>query len=502
DDHLLVRAQHAVGVDHALRHPGRAGGEEDLCDRVGSQLKERAFHQRAGIHLQQLRDRGRLRADRREGRLEFLRVVGEDEAGLHQVEDVLQLAVVLRHQRIGGRDRRHRHADMHCAEREQGVVDAVVGEDGDRLLRVEISFEEGLSYPPRRAVGFAVAELSPPAALPVPLGKEDPLRRLVRPLGKPLRDAAGVGAELLRRAHDRRTVGALLQRDPGGRELQRRMHNADCMEIRRIAGALGAEIAGVDLAKALSDEDLGRLRAAWLEHLVLFFRDQNLSAAEYMAFARRIGKPIEYPFVKGIAGFTEIIEVKKLEHERINFGGVWHSDTTYLEVPPMASMLLAREVPPTGGDTLFANMYLAYESLSDGMKRLLEGLYGVNDSSKANVTRTREDRIKSDGGDAVGKALVAEHPVVRTHPETGRKALYVNFAHTARLRGMSEEESAPLLDFLFRHQVKPEFTCRFAWQVGSLALWDNRCAQHNPVNDYHGHRRLMHRITLEGDRPR
>jgi len=272
------------------------------------------------------------------------------------------------------------------------------------------------------------------------------------------------------------------------------------LTVKRIAGALGAEIGGVDL-RELDDGTLAAIRAAWLEHLVIFFRDQPLAPAQYMAFAQRIGQPIEYPFVNGIAGFPEIIEVKKLEHERINFGGVWHSDTAYLEVPPMASMLLAREVPPQGGDTLFANMYLAYESLSDGMKRLVEPLWAVNSSAKADVTRTREDRLKTDGNDKAGRELVAEHPVVRTHPETGRKALYVNFAHTVRFRGMTEKESAPLLEFLFQHQVRPEFTCRFSWQVGSLALWDNRCAQHNPVNDYHGHRRLMHRITLAGDRP-
>jgi taurine dioxygenase len=272
------------------------------------------------------------------------------------------------------------------------------------------------------------------------------------------------------------------------------------MKVRRIAGALGAEIEGVDL-RDLTEGQVGDIRAAWLEHLVVFFRGQQLSAAEYMAFARRIGKPIEYPFVKGIPGFPEIIEVKKLEHEKVNFGGVWHSDTAYLEVPPMASMLLAREIPPYGGDTLFANMYLAYEALSEGMKRLLEPLYAVNSSAKADVTRTREDRLKTDGSDKAGRELAAEHPVVRTHPETGRKALYVNFAHTVRFRGMTEQESAPLLDFLFQHQIRPEFTCRFVWQVGSIALWDNRCVQHNPVNDYHGYKRLMHRITLEGDRP-
>jgi len=273
------------------------------------------------------------------------------------------------------------------------------------------------------------------------------------------------------------------------------------LTVQRIAGALGAEIGGVDL-RELSDEDVRAIRAAWLEHLVVFFREQPLTPEQYMAFARKIGRPIEYPFVKGIAGFPEIIEVKKLEHEKMNFGGVWHSDTAYLEEPPMASMLLAREVPPRGGDTLFANMYLAYETLSDGMKRLLDPLYAVNSSAKADVTRTREDRLKTDGRDTVGKELAAEHPVVRTHPETGRKALYVNFAHTARFRGMTEKESAPLLEYLFQHQIRPEFTCRFSWRVGSLALWDNRCTQHNPVNDYHGYRRLMHRITLAGERPK
>ena len=269
------------------------------------------------------------------------------------------------------------------------------------------------------------------------------------------------------------------------------------MKVQRIAGALGAEILDVDLSKSFSKE---KIREAFLEHQVIFFRDQALDPAQFMAFARSMGRPVEYPFVKGIAGFPEVIEVKKLEHERHNFGGLWHSDTAYLDEPPMGSMLLAREVPPHGGDTLFASQYLAYESLSPAMRNLLSGLKAVNASSKANVTRTREDRIKEQGGS--GKEYEAEHPVVRTHPETGRKALYVNSGHTVRFAGMTDEESAPLLEFLFRHQVKPEFTCRFSWRVGSLALWDNRCTQHNPINDYHGHRRVMHRITLAGDRPR
>jgi taurine dioxygenase len=267
-----------------------------------------------------------------------------------------------------------------------------------------------------------------------------------------------------------------------------------------IAGALGAEISGVDLSRPLSPDALAELRGLWLRHLVVFFRDQDLSPRQFMAFAGQIGEPVEYPLVKGIEGYPKIIEVKKLEHERVPFGGIWHSDTAYLERPPMASMLLAREVPPAGGDTLFANMYLAFESLSAGLQKLLQGLKGVNSSTKADASKTREDALKSSGKKS--RDFLAEHPVVRTHPETGRKALYVNPGHTVRFAGWTEEESAPLLQYLFDFQVRPEFTCRFSWQPGSIALWDNRCAQHNPVNDYHGYRRVMHRITLAGDPPR
>src|SRR5439155_478863 len=188
------------------------------------------------------------------------------------------------------------------------------------------------------------------------------------------------------------------------------------------------------------------------------------------------GEPFDLAIMTAAAS---VYEAKGLEPERINFGGVWHSDTAYLDVPPMASMLLAREVPPVGGDTLFANMYLAYETLSDGMKRLLDGLRAVNSSAKADASRTREDRIAERGRDDARTLYEASHPVVRVHPETGRPALYVNVAHTVRFEGMTEEESAPILAYLYRHQVRPEFTCRFRWQPGSLAFWDNRCAQHN-----------------------
>jgi taurine dioxygenase len=273
------------------------------------------------------------------------------------------------------------------------------------------------------------------------------------------------------------------------------------LEVRPIAGALGAEIAGVDLGAELSDATIAEIRQALLDHLVIFFRDQDLPPARFLALARHFGTPIEYPFVNGIDGFPEIINVAKLEHETVNFGGVWHADTTYLQEPPMATMLVAREVPEAGGDTLFANQYLAYETLSDKLRSLLAGLHGVSSSAKADASRTREDRIRSDGSAEARKLLVANHPAVRTHPETGRKALYVNRAHTVSFAGMTEAESAPLLEFLFRHQIRPEFTCRFRWTPGALAIWDNRCAQHYAVNDYAGHRRIMQRITLAGGVP-
>jgi taurine dioxygenase len=269
--------------------------------------------------------------------------------------------------------------------------------------------------------------------------------------------------------------------------------------VRPIAGALGAEIEGIDASGPLAADVIAEVRQAWLDHLVIFLRDQQLSPQALVAFASAFGEPMEYPQLKGLPECPFVTPVIKLPHERVNFGGVWHSDTTYLEVPPMASMLYAIETPPYGGDTLFANQYLAYETLSDGLKVTLARLTGVSTSTKAEVSKTREDRLRDAG--ATLKALTGEHPAVRTHPETGRKALYINVAHTSHFKGWSEAESAPLLEYLHAHQVKPEFTCRFQWRPGSLAFWDNRCAQHNPVNDYHGFKRVMHRVTLAGDKP-
>jgi len=252
------------------------------------------------------------------------------------------------------------------------------------------------------------------------------------------------------------------------------------LEVKPISGAIGAEIRNVDLASTSSSETISTIRKALLDHQVIFFRNQSLTPDSYLSFTSHFGKPIEYPFVRGIDSHKEIINVLKKENETTNFGGIWHSDTTYFERPPMGSVLLALEVPPYGGDTLFANQYLAYEALSPGLKATLSTLKGVSTSSKADVSKTREDRVKDSGHKS--DVLEAVHPAVRTHPETGRKSLYINPAHTSHFEGWTEAESAPLLQFLFQHQIKPEFTCRFRWEVGSIAFWDNRCALHNPIN--------------------
>ena len=273
------------------------------------------------------------------------------------------------------------------------------------------------------------------------------------------------------------------------------------ISVHPIAGAIGAEVGGAYIAEAPDAETIAELRRALLEHNVVFLREQNITSEQYLTFAKQFGEPSEYPFIKGLPEYPFITPVVKLEDETVNFGGAWHTDTAYLEEPPMATMLLAREIPPTGGDTIFANLYLAYEALSDGLKQTLGGLKAVHSSLKADASRTREDRIRDIGREDVAAEYESQHPVVRTHPETGRKALYLNLGHTVRFAGWTDDESAPLLRYLFEHCTRPEFTCRFTWEVGSLAFWDNRCSLHNPVNDYQGYRRTMHRITLKGDRP-
>ena len=273
------------------------------------------------------------------------------------------------------------------------------------------------------------------------------------------------------------------------------------IEVAPLADAVGAELRGVDLAAPLPPETLVRLRRIWLDAGVLVLPDQPLTSAAFLAFARALGEVSEYPFLRGLPDHPEITEVVKLEHETANFGGVWHADTTYLPRPPMATLLVARETPPVGGDTLFASQVAAYAALPDALKRRLEGLRAVSSSAKAEVSRTREDRLRDAARSEDAQVFEAAHPPVRTHPETGRRALFVNPAHTVRFEGMTEAESAPLLAELFAHQIRPQFICRVRWRPGTLAIWDNRQVLHFPLNDYHGHRRVMHRITLKGDAP-
>ncbi len=279
--------------------------------------------------------------------------------------------------------------------------------------------------------------------------------------------------------------------------------NATSIDIRPLSGSLGAEIHGIDLARPLEDDIFAEIEQAFLDHLVVFFRGQVLTPAQLVAFAGRFGPIGRYPLAEPIPEHPDVIAIVKEPEQTTNFGGVWHSDTVYLEAPSLGSALYAKEVPAQGGDTLFANMYLAYESLSPGLRRLLDGLRAVNSAGK-NKETLRGDHLA--GGSMTGTGIDeqgfrAEHPVVRRHPVTGRKALYVNRAHSLRFSDMTEEESAGLLDFLFEQAAREEITCRFHWEAGSLALWDNRCTQHYPLNDYHGQRRVMQRVTIEGDRP-
>ncbi len=277
------------------------------------------------------------------------------------------------------------------------------------------------------------------------------------------------------------------------------------MEIQPLAGALGAEVRGIDLRNF---DRWDELRKAFLQHAVLAIRDQKLEPQDIMSIGGRFGEPCHYPFVTGIEGFPFIFDVVKEESETVNFGGNWHSDTTYLAQPPLATLLYALETPSHGGDTLFTSTARAYDALSDGMKALAGKLIGVNSASlKATGGRRKMHAHENVGAMKIhdtekADAMEAEHPVVRTHPDTGRKALYVSRSHTVRFKDMSEEESRPLIDFFQAHQTRPEFTCRVRWSPGTLTVWDNRVTQHSAVNDYHGQRRRMRRITVGAQIPR
>ena len=273
------------------------------------------------------------------------------------------------------------------------------------------------------------------------------------------------------------------------------------IKIKLVSPAIGAEISGVNLSLELNKSQIIQIRSALLDYGVLFFRDQVLSPSQQMKFGNYFSELLEYPFLKGLNDCPLVVPVLKRPNEIINFGGIWHSDTAYLAEPPMATILYAKELPPCGGDTMFANMYMAFETLSGGMKNLLMQLKAINSADNQGVADTRANRLRDSGRDISTVGMNSLHPVIRTHPETGRKSLYVNRAHTVRFEGMTEKESSPILNYLYKHQVRDEFVCRFRWTEGAIAFWDNRCTQHYPVNDYQGFKRLLHRVTLKGCEP-
>lgn len=280
------------------------------------------------------------------------------------------------------------------------------------------------------------------------------------------------------------------------------------IQVTPVSGALGAEVAGVDLRGCLEPGVFAEIRSAFHEHLVLFFRDQRLDRAHLKAFAGSFGPLLRQPYIEPMADDEFVVAVLKEADETgiSTFGGTWHSDLSFLDEPPLGSVLYAGEVPECGGDTLWANQYLAYESLSQGMRELLDGMRAVQVGAPhgqalappPDLAVSRSIRMRRGDPEADRERC---HPVVRTHPETGRKALNLNPVYCVRFEGMTEAESKPLLEFLQDHATRPELCCRFRWRNGSLAVWDNRCTQHLAVNDYDGRRRLLYRTAIAGDRP-
>ncbi len=270
--------------------------------------------------------------------------------------------------------------------------------------------------------------------------------------------------------------------------------------VAPISGALGADIGGVDVAEALDDATIGEIRQALLDHLVIFFREQNLPVARHKAFTRRFGDIFIHPNYQLGQEDKEMVYLLRQPGDTSVAGEKWHADTTMMETPPMGAILYALETPAHGGDTLFANQYLAYEALSDGMQDMLDGLNTVHSDIRvagpqSDVNAKRSSKVRDDTN---WRPTVHAHPIVRVHPETGRKCLFVNSVYTMHIEGMTEAESAPILNFLYNHQCRPEFTCRFRWQPGSIAFWDNRSTLHLAIHDNFDCVRHMQRTQIAG----
>ena len=277
------------------------------------------------------------------------------------------------------------------------------------------------------------------------------------------------------------------------------MSAARKIQVKRMAGALGAEVEGVHLGR-LDDDGFAQVRAAFLEHQVLFFRDQEITREEHKNFGRRFGTLQIHPFLQPLKDLGHPEFVVLASDERYPFvSEAWHSDVTFVDNPPLGSVLKCIVTPEFGGDTMWASMYAAYEALSDKMQHLLSELVAINDTAR---TFSRGDyKIKRDGDQLPPQLLSSEHPVVRTHPETRRKGLFVNSIFTASIKGMKPAESDALLNFLYRHIETPDFNCRFRWQPNSIAMWDNRCTQHRVCGDNKTAPRIMERLAIDGDRP-
>ena len=276
------------------------------------------------------------------------------------------------------------------------------------------------------------------------------------------------------------------------------------IDVSPVSGGLGAELSGVDLSKPLDNQTFSDIYQAFNDYLVIFFRDQVLTPEQHRDFAARFYTLESHPFVKSIDGIPEIIEIVKEPDEPRNWGGPWHADVTFLKEPSVGAVLYGKEVPEYGGDTLFANMQLAYETLSSGMQAALEGLRAVHDSGSPE--RFSGNEFKGMEAKSGGESMASVHPVVRTHPDTGKKSLFVHAGYVTRFEDMTAEESRPLLDFLYDHCTRPEFTCRFRWRKNSVAVWDNRAVLHHANDDDfqarrtgRGFRRVLHRATMAGE---
>jgi taurine dioxygenase len=276
------------------------------------------------------------------------------------------------------------------------------------------------------------------------------------------------------------------------------------IKVERYAGGLGAEVTGVDLSAPYDDTVITEIRAAWHEHLVLFFRNQEITPDDQLAFAGLFGSRMEHlPFIGTLDGYDDIQVTQTNPDWRPQLFIEWHCDVTWKEVPTLGAVLLCIETPAGVGDTLWANMYAAFDALSESMQKFLTGLTGVHDPLKGQ----QEKMIESQGAEAFAATRkempLVEHPLVTVHPETGRRILYVNPLFLSHVKELEREESDALLDYLFRHCEKPEFHCRLRWRKNTIAFWDNRCTMHKVVNDYWPANRKMHRIAIEADdRPR